>query len=33
MGKAGRARVYPKYHIDTLVKNIEALYEELLMKK
>lgn len=33
MGKAGRARVYPKYHIDTLVNNIEALYEELLGQK
>jgi glycosyltransferase involved in cell wall biosynthesis len=33
MGKTGRARVYPKYHITTLVKNIEALYEELLTKK
>jgi glycosyltransferase involved in cell wall biosynthesis len=33
MGKTGQARVYPKYHITTLVKNIEALYEELLTKK
>ena len=32
MGKAGRARVYPKYRIDTLIQNVEALYEELLMK-
>ncbi len=33
MGKAGQARVYPRYHIDTLVKNVETLYEELLTKK
>jgi len=33
MGETGRARVYPKYNITTLVKNIETLYEELLTKK
>ena len=32
MGRAGRAQVSPKYHIDTLVKNIETLYEELLTR-
>lgn len=33
MGLKGKANVYPKYHIDTLAKNIESLYEELLTKK
>jgi glycosyltransferase involved in cell wall biosynthesis len=33
MGKTGQARVYPKYHITTLVNNIETLYEELLTQK
>ncbi len=33
MGQAGRTSVYPKYHIDTLVKNIESVYEDLLGKK
>lgn len=33
MGRAGQARVYPQYHITTLVKNIETLYEELLTQK
>lgn len=33
MGQAGQASVYPKYHISTLLKNIEALYESLLTSK
>ena len=33
MGQAGRASVYPKYQINTLVENVEALYEELLARK
>jgi glycosyltransferase involved in cell wall biosynthesis len=32
MGMYGRNSVYPKYHITTLVKNIETLYERLLTK-
>lgn len=32
MGGIGRASVYPKYHITTLVKNIEALYTTLLAR-
>jgi glycosyltransferase involved in cell wall biosynthesis len=32
MGENGRASVYPKYHIATLVKNIEALYTTLLAR-
>ena len=30
MGMNGRNSVYPKYHISTLVKNVETLYKELL---
>ncbi len=33
MGQIGRESVYPKYHIDTLVKNIESLYKELLISE
>jgi glycosyltransferase involved in cell wall biosynthesis len=33
MGLNGRNSVYPKYHISTLVKNIEALYAQLLLSK
>ena len=32
MGENGRASVYPKYHITTLVRNIEALYTTLLAR-
>jgi hypothetical protein len=30
MGQQGRASVYPTYHIDTLVNNIETLYQNVL---
>jgi len=33
MGQAGRKQVYPKYHINTLVSNIETLYTTLLKQK
>jgi len=33
MGEIGRASVYPRYHIETLVQNMAALYETLLTKK
>lgn len=33
MGAAGRASVYPRYHIATLVRNIETLYQDLLRRK
>ena len=32
MGLAGRASVYPKYHITTLVQQIESLYKVLLQR-
>lgn len=33
MGETGRASVYPRYHISTLVSNIETLYQDLLRRK
>ena len=33
MGEAGRASVYPRYHISTLCSNIESLYQDLLRRK
>ncbi|GAK61444.1 glycosyltransferase, group 1 family protein [Candidatus Vecturithrix granuli] len=33
MGEAGRTSVYPRYHISTLVSNIETLYQNLLHRK
>ena len=33
MGRAGRAAVYPTYHISTLINNIAALYDDILRRK
>ncbi len=33
MGAAGRTSVYPRYHISTLVSNLETLYQDLLRRK
>ena len=33
MGKAGRARVVPRYGVDRLIDDVDRLYRELLAKK
>lgn len=32
LGREGRKRVYPKYDVRTLVKNIKEFYQELIEK-